>query len=157
MTFIEKGENGKSIPFIFISHGVSRSERLVETLTVLIEKFDLVPVTYKNARPTPTLESEIDRLIRSSLAILGILTKDLKKNKGGDVKFHPSTKVVDEIRKARNLNKIIILFAEKDVTIPQDFKKHYIKKFSFKKRAQLLIDIVEALRKEHLLGLQGFA
>ena len=137
---------------IFISYVANKKNNyLVE---VLIRQFltalNFDVYTFRNARSSDSFKTEIDRLIGKCPSFLAFLTKDIKEE--GSEKWHPIGNIPSEIERALSWGHTVIVYHEKGVTIPSNTKSYYCRPFinNPKKYAELLIDLIEALRNENL-------
>lgn len=137
---------------LFISYcDRPENEYLVETIVrqfLSLLNFDVR--TWKDARSSALLKNEIDRLIDESRVLLAFLTKDIKEE---SVAFHPKSNIPEEMSRARTRSSIVIGFAEEGTTIPSNVGAYFCHKFvnEPKKYAELLIELLVALKREKLL------
>lgn len=138
---------------IFISYADNKKNNyLVE---VLIRRFlgalNFDVYTFRDVKSSDYFKAEIDRLIQECPAFLAFLTKDVKEE-GGE-KWHPTGNIPSEIERALTLDHKVIVYHEEGVAIPTNTKSYYCRPFKKKlgKYAELLIDLIKALKNENLL------
>lgn len=149
---ISEEEIKKKLIFISYSDGQKKNVYLVEgIIREFLTALDFDVRTFRDARSSNYFKAEIDRLIDESPSLLAFLTKDI--GEGGGEKWHPSGNIPGEVERALSLNHIVILYHEEGLTIPSNTKSYYCRPFvnESNKYAELLVDLLKALRNENLL------
>jgi len=138
---------------IFISYAENKkNDYLVENLIrqfLVALNFDVR--TFRDARSSDYFKAEIDRLITECPSFLAFLTKDIQEE--GSENWHPKGNIPGEIEKALTLGHKVIVYYEEGVTIPSNTKSYYCRSFKRGqwKYAELLIDLIKALKNENLI------
>lgn len=143
---------GKKLVFISYSDNQKKNSYLAEDLIRrFLGSLNFIVRTFRDARSSNYLKAEIDRYIDECPLLIAFLTKDIKEE-GGE-KWHPSGNIPGEIERARSQGHKVILYHEEGVTIPSNTKSYYCRPFinEQEKYAELLIDLIKALRNEGLL------
>jgi len=137
---------------IFISYSDNKkNDYLVEQLIrQFLKALNFDVRTFRDARSSKYFKAEIDRLIDGCPALLAFLTKDIEEK--DSEKWHPSGNIPGEIERALSSGHKVILYHEKGVSIPSNTKSYYCRPFinNPEKYAELLIDLIGALKKENL-------
>jgi len=140
---------------VFISYADKpENNYLVEDLIRnFLMRLGFEPLTFRDARSSVPLKTEIDRLIEESPALIAFLTKDIPEH--GTAFFHPKANIPGEIERALTLGHKVILFFEEGATLPSNIKSYYCHPFINKpeRYAKLFMDLIGALGKERLLRL----
>ena len=137
---------------IYISYSESLDNNyLVDLIKKFLTLLGFYPLSWRDAKSTPELNLEIQRLIEESVALIGLLTQDFKVQ--DENIFQPSGNIPNEIAWALASHLKVVLFYEKGTYIPSNVKGHYCNPFVKKQEfyAELLINLLDALKKEGLL------
>jgi len=148
---LPEGRPEKKTIFISYTDNKKNSYLVEDVVRRFLDELNFDVRTFKDARSSEILKAEIDRFIAECPSFLAFLTKDYEEK--GSEKWHPSGNIPAEIERALSLGHKVIIYHEEGVTIPSNTKSHYCRPFANKpeKYAELLIDLIKALKNENLL------